>query len=191
MSLESLISSLETHWKHFPEEKSYVDRMIDFLRNNNEKSFHNHHWDDGHITASMLIVNHERTKVLLIFHKKLKRWLQFGGHSDDSPDVLATAIREFHEESGIGEDPKILSFKASGELPIFDLDIHSIPSDLKGRPAHLHYDVRFLWSISEDVPLAHQAEEVDDIRWFDIDGVEKYIEEKNLMRMIGKIKNLP
>ena len=99
MSLQKVISSLKNHSERFPEEKIYVDRMEDFLMKNKEKAFHNFHWEDGHVTASMLITNTERTKVLLMFHKKLQKWLQFGGHSDDSPDVLATAIREFHEES--------------------------------------------------------------------------------------------
>jgi len=73
-----LIASLENHAKLFPEEKDCSERIIAFLEKNREKSFHNWHWDDGHITASMMIVNPERTKVLLMFHKKLQKWLQFG-----------------------------------------------------------------------------------------------------------------
>ena len=79
----------------------------------------------------MLIVNEDFTKVLLILHKKLQRWLQFGGHSDNSPDVLATAIREFHEESGIALEPQIFSYEGNAEVPLFDLDIHTIPADAK------------------------------------------------------------
>lgn len=130
-TISFLISSLENHALHFPGEKIFADRMVAFLEKNKEKSFHNYHWDDGHFTASMLVVNPEKTKVLLMFHKKLQRWLQFGGHSDDSPDVLSTAIREFHEESGIIEGPEIFSYYPRDILPIFDLDIHDIPPDSK------------------------------------------------------------
>lgn len=63
---------------------------------------------DGHLTASMFIVNPERTRVLLMFHKKLQRWQQFGGHCDGDTDVFAVAVREFHEESGIMTEPYIL-----------------------------------------------------------------------------------
>lgn len=129
--MEKLILSLSEHGERFPEEKDFATRIIQFLQKNAEKSFHNWHWDDGHITASMLIVNPEFTKVLLIFHKKLQRWLQFGGHSDDSPNVLATAIREFHEESGIIEEPSIFQYSESPSFPIFDVDIHDIPADAK------------------------------------------------------------
>lgn len=72
----------------------------------------------------MLISNPEHTKVLLMFHKKLQKWLQFGGHSDGDIDTLATAIREFHEESGIIREPDIF-------VDIFDIDIHEIPADPK------------------------------------------------------------
>ena len=81
-----------------PITKEISEKIQSFL-NSSENVFHNFHWEDGHITASMMIVNGEKTKVLLMFHKKLQKWLQFGGHSDDSPDVLGTAIRAFHEES--------------------------------------------------------------------------------------------
>ena len=185
-----LIASLENHAKLFPEEKDCSERIIAFLEKNREKSFHNWHWDDGHITASMMIVNPERTKVLLMFHKKLQKWLQFGWHSDDSPDVLSTAIREFHEESGILQEPNILSYSSDISIPIFDLDIHQIPADLKWRPVHIHYDIRFLWSIADDTILSMQVEEVDDIRWFDIETVSDVVQETWTLRMIQKIKNL-
>jgi|LakMenEpi03Aug12_release.lakeMendotaPanAssembly.Ray.scaffolds.fasta_scaffold2033667_2 hypothetical protein len=78
VQLTQLIASLESHAKFFPEKKDCSDSIIAFLLKNKEKSFHNWNWDDGHITASMMIVNPERTKVLLMFHKKLQKWLQFG-----------------------------------------------------------------------------------------------------------------
>jgi 8-oxo-dGTP pyrophosphatase MutT (NUDIX family) len=190
MSLSSLISSLENHGEKFPEEKVYADSMVSFLSQKREKAFHNFHWDDGHFTASMLVTNPEFTRVLLIFHKKLQKWLQFGGHSDDSPNILATAIRECHEESGIIEEPEIFSYHGDQFLPIFDLDIHSIPPDAKGRPEHKHYDIRFLGIVRDTVVLSRQLDETEDIRWFNITEVEKYIEEDGLLRMIEKIKKL-
>ncbi len=144
--------------------------------------FQNQNWG-GHITASMLILNTERTRVLLMFHKKLQLWLQFGGHSDGDNDTLVTAIREFHEESGIEIEPEIIG-------GIFDVDIHDIPADQKWRPTHQHYDILYLASIPEDTPFAMQIEEVDDIRWFDIDTISEYVGEKRMLDMMEKIKNM-
>lgn len=190
MELENLITSLHEHASRFPEEQDFVNRIIQFLQKNREKSFHNWHWDDGHMTASMLVVNKEFTKVLLIFHKKLQKWLQFGGHSDDSPDVLGTAIREFHEESGVRKEPDVFRYSELQPFPIFDVDIHHIPADAKWRPDHKHYDIRFLGIISDSVIMHRQEDETDDMRWFDIDGIEEYLEEDGTIRMIAKVREL-
>jgi 8-oxo-dGTP pyrophosphatase MutT (NUDIX family) len=190
MLIENLIASLDEHGSRFWEESFLANRITQFLQKNEKKSFHNWHWDDWHITASMLIVNSERTKVLLIFHKKLQRWLQFGGHSDDSGDVLSTAIREFHEESWIIDEPLIYRYSDSQTFPIFDIDIHDIPADLKWRPIHKHYDIRFLGIIPDTVSMSRQLDETDDMRWFDIDTVSDYLEEGWLLRMMEKIRQL-
>lgn len=189
--MKNIITSLNEYEKLFPEESFFAERIIWCIEKNEEKAFHNYHWDDGHITGSMLIINKKRDKVLLMFHKKLQKWLQFWWHSDDSSDILGTAIREFHEESGILESPEIFSyFKEIAIIPIFDIDIHEIPADAKGRPLHLHYDIRFLGIIDDDVLISHQVDEVDDIRWFSVDEINTIVSEMGTLRMIEKIKKL-
>lgn len=130
MSKEFLLTALENYGNQFPDEQEVSEKIRNFLLSS-ENVFHNFHWEDGHVTASMMIVNRERTKVLLMFHKKIQKWLQFGGHSDDSPDVLSTAIREFHEESGVKDEPEIVGYISDPHFPIFDIDIHIIPPDTK------------------------------------------------------------
>lgn len=90
---------------------------------------------EGHLTASALVVNHERTHALLTHHKKLGRWLQLGGHCDGDANLVRVALREAIEESGIADltiDPAVI-----------DLDIHTIPAR-GSEPEHLHLDVRFV-----------------------------------------------
>jgi 8-oxo-dGTP pyrophosphatase MutT (NUDIX family) len=90
---------------------------------------------EGHLTASALVVNHERTHALLTHHKKLGRWLQLGGHCDGDANLARAALREAIEESGIADlaiDPAVV-----------DLDIHAIPAR-GSEPEHLHLDVRFV-----------------------------------------------
>lgn len=89
----------------------------------------------GHLTASCLLVDAAGRRVLLHHHRKLSRWLQFGGHVDGEGDLRAAARRELVEESGI--EPIWLA-----DAP-FDLDIHEIPAHGE-EPAHLHLDVRYL-----------------------------------------------
>ena len=53
----------------------------------------------GHLTSSALVVDVDRTRVLLTLHPKVGRWLQLGGHSDGEPDTLIAAKREAEEET--------------------------------------------------------------------------------------------
>ncbi len=183
MELQTFISSLHQYGENGIPEKKLSEKFIELLQNHAHDAFKNQNWW-GHITGSFLIINPEKTKVLLMFHKKFQKWLQFGGHSDGNCDTRATAIREFHEESGIEMEPILLG-------GIFDIDIHDIPADLKWRPTHQHYDILYLGTIPEDTPFTRQESEVDDIRWFDIEWIWKYIAEERMLNMLKKIKTLP
>lgn len=90
----------------------------------------------GHLTASALVVDHARARALLLRHRKLQRWLQPGGHADGDGNLVAVALREATEESGLPEGA--LEIEAS---PI-DLDIHEVAPP--GEAPHLHLDLRFL-----------------------------------------------
>jgi 8-oxo-dGTP pyrophosphatase MutT (NUDIX family) len=89
----------------------------------------------GHFTASCWLLSGDGQRVLLTHHKKLARWLQLGGHADGDTDLVAVALREAIEESGL-QDLAI-------EPAIFDLDAHQIPAR-PDTPAHIHWDVRFV-----------------------------------------------
>ena len=56
----------------------------------------------GHITASALVLDDTGGQVLLTLHPRLGRWVQLGGHCEDSDaDILGAALREATEESGV------------------------------------------------------------------------------------------
>src|SRR5262245_26097513 len=74
----------------------------------------------GHLTGSAWIVSPDRSQTLLTHHRKLGKWLQLGGHADGDGDLLAVALREAREESGL-EQMRVLS------AAIFDVDRHWIP----------------------------------------------------------------
>jgi 8-oxo-dGTP pyrophosphatase MutT (NUDIX family) len=112
----------------------------------------------GHITASAWLVNHDNSQALLMHHTKLDRWLQLGGHCDGDSDVLAVAIKEAQEESGIQHIVPVMT-------EIFDIDIHTIPA--RGQePEHDHYDVRFLLRVVGNQEVVRNSESKE-LRWIE------------------------
>lgn len=91
----------------------------------------------GHVTGSAFVLSPDYRSVLLTHHAKLNRWLQLGGHCDDIADAAFVATKEAYEESGLSR-LRLLSAE------VFDVDIHEIPANPR-EPAHLHYDVRYLF----------------------------------------------
>ncbi len=132
---------------------------------------------EGHVTGSAWIVNPCGTHVLLIHHVKLNKWLQPGGHCDGDPDVLAVAIRETLEETGLTAQPV--------RTAIFDVDNHLIPQR-RDIPEHIHYDIRFLVMAEKGVEELPGNNEVNSICWIKLEDVHRYNSEDSIMRMVRK-----
>jgi len=88
----------------------------------------------GHLTGSAFVVDPSRNACLLLFHTKLQRWLQPGGHADGDTNLANVALREAQEETGITGLHVV--------TPAIDVDIHEV--DPPNEDAHLHLDVRYL-----------------------------------------------
>ena len=131
----------------------------------------------GHVTASAWVVDPSRSRVLLVHHRKLDRWLQPGGHVDGSVDTEASARREVLEETGLSD------LAPCGPLP-FDLDIHPIPGHGQ-TPAHHHYDVRYAFRLTADQPLV-LSDESHEVAWAPIGRLEDYDPDPSLLRMRTK-----
>lgn len=137
----------------------------------------------GHVTGSAWVLNHGRTHVVLLHHKKLGLWLQPGGHADGDPDVAEVAAKEAREETGIEglvlADPRI-----------FDVDVHAIPArpakkPRAAEPAHFHYDVRFVFQAPAGADVV-VSDESHDVRWVAKDEVPKFTRDLSVLRMHAK-----
>lgn len=117
--------------------------------------------EPGHITASALVLDHSETHALLTLHPRVGRWLQLGGHCEDTDaDITAAALREATEESGI-DGLRI-------EPEIAALHVHPLTCSLGLSTRHL--DLQFVVHAPAGTEILRSAESLD-LRWWPLDGL--------------------
>lgn len=139
------------------------------------------HFDPGHFTASLYIVD-DGGRLLLHHHRRLNRWLQMGGHVEPGESPDRAALREGHEESGLRD----LALLGDG---IFDLDVHGIPA-AKGEPDHDHFDVRYLARTSSPEAVRIDRAESNDLAWVSLTRAAELMPGPESHRVIEKIARL-
>ena len=134
-----------------------------------------------HFTATAF-VTHEN-KVLLMWHRKLKRWMPPGGHVDAHELPEECARRECKEETGfdveiIGAPTTNLFISNAHEgrmmkQPIAMLleEIPALPE--RNQPAHQHMDFLFMARLIDDSQAPQLLDkEATELRWFAREEVE-------------------
>ena len=115
----------------------------------------------GHITASALVLDDTGGQVLLTLHPRLGRWVQLGGHCEDSDaDIVAAALREATEESGVD------GLRITPDLAA--INVHALTCSL-GVPTR-HIDLQFVAQAPSAAQIAISDESVD-LQWWPIDAL--------------------
>ena len=115
----------------------------------------------GHITASALVLDDYGGQVLLTLHPRLGRWVQLGGHCEDSDgDIVAAALREATEESGVDGLQIVPNLAA--------VHVHALTCSL-GVPTR-HLDLQFVARAPAGAQIVVSDESVD-LRWWPIDDL--------------------
>lgn len=137
----------------------------------------------AHITSSSLIMNEDFSKALMVHHNIYQTWTWTGGHADGEKDLLATALKEASEETGVQ------SIKPYRE-DIFSLDILPVYGHQKnGRyvSAHLHLNASYLFIANEQTPLIVNEQENSAVAWIPWAEVPAYSNESFMIEIFNKI----
>ncbi len=183
MNTDAFIHVLTAHTPADHEEENHRDEILHFVSTNTRRWWMRQ-TQSGHVTGSAWILNFACTHALLLHHAKLNRWVQPGGHLDDSDaSPAAGATREALEETGLANLQRVSD-------ALFDVDVHLIPArDARPgkstmEPAHLHYDTRYLIIAPyADVTI---SEESLDAKWMLLEDLAQPATERSIARMAEK-----
>lgn len=142
----------------------------------------------GHVTSSFMLLNPEKTKVLMIFHNVLQKWLAPGGHYEGQVSIVHSALRELEEETGYPRD-QVTAWNYTG-FPLIDVDSHTIPENTaKLEGPHVHHDFLFLGVAANEHDITPQFEEVSAVKWVELDKL-LFSSDARVARAVGKIINM-
>jgi ADP-ribose pyrophosphatase YjhB (NUDIX family) len=130
---------------------------------------------DGHITASALVVDPSSGRALLTLHRKLEMWLQMGGHCEPEDVRLAdAALREATEESGIAGLTLLRDEPAR-------LDRHRTP-------CAWHLDVQYA-AVAPPGAVEAISDESLDLRWYPYDEVGR-VADGSVGRLLARTREV-
>ena len=115
----------------------------------------------AHMTSSGFVVNADCSKVLMAHHNIYKVWAWTGGHADGDADLLAVALREAREETGVTHIRPLSGSIAS-------LDILPVWGHMKRGQwvsPHQHLNVTYLLTAEEGDALHFREGENTGVAW--------------------------
>ncbi len=184
-----LDAALERHACADAREASDVARIRAFLRDHAADA-HLRTQLLGHLTGSGFVLDSTKTKVLLLHHARLLRWLQPGGHGEGELDFRQVCLREIAEETGLAAaDLTALVPKGAPayEAELFDVDIHPIPlNDKRKEPAHEHLDLRFAF-VAREGAEPKVSEESTGLKWLPLSELPENADAA-MKRAFGKLR---
>ena len=179
----SLLEQLKAYVPYNEQETNDKEVMIKLLEK--ESDIFTRENEVAHFTASSWLVNKEHTKVLMIYHNIYHSWSWTGGHADGDTDLLAVAMREAMEETGVKTITPVSE-------DIFSIEILTVDGHIKrGKyvPSHLHLNVTYLLEADEAEVLHIKQDENSGVAWFTLEEALEKCSEPWMIEWIYKKLN--
>ncbi len=139
--------------------------------------------DEGHFTASAIILNPAMDKMLMVYHNIYQSLSWTGGHADGEQNLMQKAMDEAKEETGIQELIPLSS-------EILSVDILPVKAHVKrGRQIaqHWHYNVAYGFIASDKQALAIKPDENSQVCWVSLDTWKEQCSEPHMIPVYEKI----
>ena len=146
----------------------------------------------GHLTASAWVVSPDRRQVLMAYHNIYDSWSWLGGHADGDHDLLAVALREVREESGLTAVRPV-------SRSIYSVEILTVDGHEKRGAyvsSHLHLNVTYLLEADPAAPVRCKPDENSRVGWFGLEEAvaassEPWFRERVYRKLNEKLAQFP
>lgn len=187
IDIENLKKSIEKFTSYNEQEEVEKNIMLKYINDFDDTLTRQNVY--GHFTSSAFVLNKERTKMLMIYHKIYNSWAWTGGHSDGDNDLLYVAIKEAKEETGIKNVTPILDDIYS--LEIINVNGHEKKGKYVG--SHVHLNVTYLLEADENEEIHIKEDENSGVKWVPINNVlnessEPWVRDRVYSKIIDKMK---
>lgn len=177
-----ILQSVQEYQPYNKEEVKEKQIILDMLAQNKEKIlFRDSHL--AHATATAMVFNEKKDKVLMIKHNIFDTWACVGGHADGEKDLLFVAKKELQEETGVCDATPI-------SHEILSLDILLVAGHYKRGefvPNHLHMNATFGFIAKESVKLRIKEDENSDVAWIPLEEISARCKEEEFVKVYKKI----
>lgn len=187
INVDSLKNNIEKFVPYNEQEEVDKKIMLKYIKDFNDVLTRQNEY--GHFTSSAFVLNKDRSKILMAYHRIYNSWAWVGGHSDGDNDLLYVAMKEAKEETGIKNVIPIS--KDIYSLELINVNGHEKRGKYVG--SHVHLNVTYLLEADENEKIHIKEDENSGVMWIPINKIlesssEIWVRDRVYAKIIDKMR---